>query len=241
MSLPRLLERLDEEAATASRQAAAGDLAAPVPTCPGWRVSDLIGHLGSTHRWATEIVRTGAKAKVPTPPPPDELLSWFDQGRAALVARLRDTDPDLPCWGFGTHPRTAGFWVRRQAHETAMHRVDLDVALGGRDPRDSIDADLAADGLDEVVAVFFPRQVRFGFQAPLGDAIALVDDADGRRWTFAGDGTGPADAPVAATVRGPAPDLLFLVWRRLPLTAARVEITGDRAAAERTLAAALTP
>ena len=34
------------------------DLAAPVPTCAGWSLGDLLRHLGGAHRWAEEIVRT---------------------------------------------------------------------------------------------------------------------------------------------------------------------------------------
>lgn len=29
----------------------------PVTTCPGWKVRDLVAHVGTGHRWATEIVR----------------------------------------------------------------------------------------------------------------------------------------------------------------------------------------
>jgi hypothetical protein len=28
-----------------------------VATCPGWRLADLLDHVGSTHRWCTEMVR----------------------------------------------------------------------------------------------------------------------------------------------------------------------------------------
>ena len=34
------------------------DLAEPVSGCPGWTLRNLVEHLGSVHRWATEIVRT---------------------------------------------------------------------------------------------------------------------------------------------------------------------------------------
>ena len=29
---------------------------APVPTCPGWTVRDLLAHQGMVHRWATAVV-----------------------------------------------------------------------------------------------------------------------------------------------------------------------------------------
>ena len=34
-----------------------GGLDAPVPWVPAWRARDLIGHLGTVHRWATYILR----------------------------------------------------------------------------------------------------------------------------------------------------------------------------------------
>ena len=29
---------------------------APVPACPGWRIRDLVRHVGNVHRWATGYV-----------------------------------------------------------------------------------------------------------------------------------------------------------------------------------------
>nr|MDT0667734.1 maleylpyruvate isomerase N-terminal domain-containing protein [Micromonospora sp. DSM 115978] len=108
---------------------------AQVPGCPGWAVEDLVGHLGTIHRWAATIVRTGKVAEEPPAPSgtPSELLAWFDEGRAELVATLLGVDSDRECWTFGPRPRTAGFWIRRQAHETAVHRWDLESVINRSD------------------------------------------------------------------------------------------------------------
>ena len=37
---------------------------APVPTCPGWTVRDLLAHQGMVHRWATAVVRGDDPARV---------------------------------------------------------------------------------------------------------------------------------------------------------------------------------
>jgi Mycothiol maleylpyruvate isomerase N-terminal domain len=36
------------------------DLAAPVPSCPGWNAGRLVRHLGDVQRWAETTVRTRA-------------------------------------------------------------------------------------------------------------------------------------------------------------------------------------
>lgn len=232
-----LLARLHTEAHRVSDLATDADLTTPVPSCPGWTARQLVEHLGSVHRWATEIVRTGERADAPAPPAdPDALVPWYAEGAAALLEALARADPGSPCWGFGPRPRLAGFWARRQAHETAVHRWDLEVALGG--PGD-LDAELSADGVDEVVTMLFPRQVRLGRQAPLADALALVD-VSGSRWVVTGDGTAPPTTPDA-TVTGPPDRLLLLLWRRIGLDGAGVSVSGDPDAARRVLGAALVP
>ncbi|MGO4757183.1 maleylpyruvate isomerase N-terminal domain-containing protein, partial [Streptomyces sp. 2MCAF27] len=41
------------------------DLTAPVPSCPGWNVGQLLRHLGGAQRWGAEIVRTRATGPLP--------------------------------------------------------------------------------------------------------------------------------------------------------------------------------
>ena len=43
-------------------RAAAKDMTAEVPSCPGWKVTDLVGHLGVVHRHKEFIVRTLAES-----------------------------------------------------------------------------------------------------------------------------------------------------------------------------------
>jgi uncharacterized protein (TIGR03083 family) len=214
------------------------DFALPVPGCPGWSVQDLVGHLGSVHRWATEIVRTGSPAEEPAAPlEQEELIRWFGQGVPTLLSALRAAVPGQECWTFGPRPRLVDFWIRRQALETAVHRWDLLDALGARA---DLDPELAADGVDEVATMMFPRQIRLDRLPPLDEAIVLVCYESGQRSTIGGDGSSHPE-PIAATVTGPASDLLLLLWRRLPLDGTRVTVAGDKAAAEQVLSSALTP
>jgi len=144
--------------------------------------------------------------------------------RAAVdVDRLRE---------FGPRPRVVDFWVRRQALETAVHRWDLLDATGARA---DLPADLAADGVDEVATMMYPRQVRLERIEPLAAAVGLVCTDAPQSSLIGADGVAPA-----ATVSGPASDLLLLLWRRLPLDSPRLSVAGDTAAA-RMMATAVTP
>lgn len=220
------------------------DLDAAVPACPEWRVRDLVGHLASVHRWVGEVVRTGQPADRPDPPAGDGALrAWFVTGAADLLTVLDEAAPEAPCWTFAPPGRTV-FWSRRQLHETAVHRVDLEQAL---DVVTRLDLLAGSDGVDEVVSMLFPRQVRLGRQAPLPDSLALVDRSSGRRWLLDGDGSAAVTSPAPggpgpdATLTGDADQIMLLLWRRSTLDTAPVTIDGDAGAARRVLTAALTP
>lgn len=220
------------------------DLGAAVPTCPGWTVTDLAHHLGTVHRWAAGAVREGRPLDLEETGPADRdgLVAWYREGADDLTALLTATDEAAEVWSFGPKPRTARFWSRRQAHETAMHAEDLGLAAGAVP---ALPADLALDGVDEVVTLFFPRQARLGRTVPLEHSLALVPDGVAR-WVLAGDGaTSSDDVPVTdATLAGPAQVLVRLLWQRVTLDealAAGVSLDGDEAAARAVLGARLTP
>jgi uncharacterized protein (TIGR03083 family) len=210
-----------------------GDLDAAVPDCPGWTLTDLAHHLGGVHRWARTAVVEGRSGQKTFDAPADReaLVGWFRDGATALADTLRASDPATPCWTIGTDPHVAGFWFRRQAHETVLHARDAGAAA-------PLDPTLALDGVDEVVTMFLPRQLRLGRTAPLAAALALTPD-EGGRWLLA-----RADDPVAdpdATVAGPAEAVLLLLWHRIDLDDPCLTVSGSRAAADAVLAAALTP
>lgn len=239
MPRPPLTDLTDLEAAAADVADVLddGDLAAPVPACPPWRLTDLAHHLGGVHRWArTAVVEGPSREKYAADAPTERaaLAAWFREGADALVTTLRATDPDTPCWTFAP-PRTAAFWFRRQFHETAMHAGDAAASQGAVRP---YGVEQALDGIDEVLATFLPRQVELGRIPALTRAVAVAP-TEGGRLVLAGDGR-CAPAEVDATVSGPAEALLLLLWHRVPFDDPRVAVTGDPAAARDVLAAALT-
>jgi uncharacterized protein (TIGR03083 family) len=226
---------LERDATAFVSLVATADATRAVPWCPGWTVDDLARHLGSVHRWAREIVRTREPAQEPSAPSGhDALVAWLSDGAAGLVAELRDTDPATPLWTFGPRPRTAMFWSRRQAHETAVHLADLRHAL---ELPITMDADLAADGVDEVVHMFFPRQVRLERIAPLARGIA-IELTTGQRFVLAGDGIEPG-GDVAAVVRATPQQAMLMLWGRGGFDDAQVD--GDAGAVRDVLRAGITP
>lgn len=209
-------------------------LDAGVPACPGWQVRDLVQHTGQVHRWATSYVTTGRTTPPnehdsPAEPPAvdDELLPWFAQGHAALLDALRDATDALECWAFLPAPSPRAFWARRQAHETAVHRADAELAAGG-DP--TYDGAFAADGIDELLFGFFARPrgrlladpaVRLGLRdVDTGDAWTMTIGPEGRSAT-----RDAADADCV--VSGPASELYLLLWNRRDASRCRVEGTAD--------------
>ncbi len=201
-------------------------LTEPVAACPGWALRDLVEHLGAVHRWATQVVQTGQK-RDETEHDVGNLASWFAEGADTLISALTAVDPAAPCWSF-TADKTYGFWVRRQALETVVHRWDAERAVGEPGP---IDAALAVDGVREVVELMTPRQIRLGRIDPLPFALALRATDTGDSWVL---GEGDPVAGVEAT----AELLLLLLWHRVDPRDPRLRVEGS---AHEVLSLALAP
>ncbi|MBK9738712.1 MAG: maleylpyruvate isomerase family mycothiol-dependent enzyme [Actinobacteria bacterium] len=236
---PTYHESLERDSGAFIEIVRSADLSLGVPSCPGWTLRHLARHLGAVHRWAAFAIRTGRQGDEPTGPTDRETLAvWLDEGRTELLTALRATDPTTPTWHFGPPPREVSFWARRQALETAIHLGDAQRTVHVPSP---IDADLAADGVDEVATMFFPRQVRLGRIPPLAHVVC-IDLRDGSRASFvlAGDGLGDTlDRPADATVVGSSADVLRALWGRLAID--DLDVSGDRDAVRAVFTAGLTP
>ncbi|WNV83224.1 maleylpyruvate isomerase family mycothiol-dependent enzyme [Umezawaea sp. Da 62-37] len=152
----------------------------PVPRCDGMTVEGLVRHLGGIHRlvarWATDGRRP---ATWDDGPEAAELLDWYRIGAAALLVVLDPERAGEPAATWSAWDGTLGFWLRRMAHETAVHRVDAQAASG---PAAPLDARLAADGVDEVLRLWLGTHQPPRVHAD-GRAIALR--VPGREWTVA--------------------------------------------------------
>jgi uncharacterized protein (TIGR03083 family) len=164
--------------------------------------------------------------------PREGVLDWYREALAGVVADLRALDdPDRPVYAFSPAHRRAGFWPRRMAQETTVHRVDAEQAVAR--PVGPIDPALAVDGVDEVFGVFVPV---FGAARSPGDGRTVhlhATDAEGEWLIRFAEGDVEVEVGHAkgdAAVRGPAADLLLWLWGRRPLEG--LEVFGDRRAAE---------
>jgi uncharacterized protein (TIGR03083 family) len=225
------LTRLRAESAHIAAFAADRDLGAPAPTCPGMNVGEVIRHLGSVHRAVIDWVRAQSRPEVwDREPSGGDVIGWFRAGAAELHDELSRHLPDEPCDTWSPDDGTAGFWWRRMAHETTVHRVDVEAAYG---PIGPIDARFAADGADEVLSLFLVH--RRDEDAATDDVLRTVGVAAGSHvWRVAlRPGTAevtrelPDDAD-AVVIGDPAAVYLWL-WGRRSDDAVRV--CGDRQAA----------
>lgn len=229
-----VVRREGEALAAAARRG----LDAPVDHCPGWTVRSVVEHTGLVHCWVTRMVRTRAserleRRELPTPPSEDEaLVAWFAEGVDALIDVLSSTPPDEPVWNWSLRPHVAGFWPRRMAHETAVHRWDAERGHGGEQP---IPATLAVDTVEEVFDTVAPRLLR-GDDAPatLGGTLHLhCTDVEGEWLVSLKDGqldVRREHAKGDCAVRGTASDVALFLNNR-PVHD-RLEVFGDRAVAE---------
>jgi len=230
MTLPpeRYRAAIRDEADALVTAAERAGLDARVPSCPEWDVALLLRHMGRVHRWAAACAAADPSAPPPrpdeSPPAAERLGAWVREGADRLVAAV-DRAPSDPAWTF-VPDGTVGFWQRRQAHETAMHRVDAELAASRSQP---VAADLAVDGIDEWLGLL---PYRPGAQPPTGTSETLHlhgTDRDGEwliRLTEAAPEIERTHATGDVAVRGPASDVLLVLLRRLDPD--QVEVFGDR-------------
>ena len=176
-----------------------------------------------------------------------EQCAWLRAGAARIVGAAREAGGDL-VWSF-TGPTPAGFWLRRMAHETLVHRADAQLAAGaelrsrstacgGRRRCHRRMADAAIRGARR-------RREERAKALPAGAGLHLhaTDDGLGGRgeWMIrhaAGQrldvesGHGKGDAALT----GPAASLLLVLMRRRPVSDPAVTVYGDSAVVDGWLA-----
>ena len=206
--------------------AATGILDVPVEYCPGWTVADLVWHVRGVHHFWAEIVAGSLadpnEVKRFERPGDARLIDDFRDGAQRLVGVLRAADPSAPVWTWAPQ-RDAGFVIRHQVQETAVHRWDAEHAARNAY---SIDLPTAVDSIEEFltfstdVSDATPLGESLGLGATDADASWVVDDGPNRtiRWR-----RGRADA-AGAELHGTASDLLLWLYGRAEPDAM---VTGD--------------
>ena len=237
------------------REVVPGHLEERVPTCPEWSVDDLTWHVGMVYLHKATVMREGAE---PENWPPDydddaSAIELIDDAYRQLVEEFGARDPAEPSRTWYGPDQTVGFWIRRMAQETVIHRIDAE--LGAREQVTPVADDLAADGIDELLKVFvgygvsewadlftdalkdspgrsFLITARAGTDNP--DVSWLVSTSPGQFSVAGGPGmriSGTVTPDV--TVSGAPAEVLRWAWNReTPGEPSRVTIGGDADALE---------
>ncbi len=220
------------------------DLDAPVPSCPDWDLGKLTRHTGSAHRWVTHIITSGATERVSPrdvelglPAQRTGLPAWVAAGASPLRAAL-STNPSRPAWTWASGG-TVGWWARRMLHETTVHRMDAQLALG-LEPE--LSAARAVDAIEEFLTNL-PAVAGDNIKGlPAGDTLHLHATDGPGEWTIRLTDEGfhwdSEHGKAAVALRGQLADLVLLIYgRRRPQDGDRFQTFGDLAVAERWFAA----
>jgi uncharacterized protein (TIGR03083 family) len=240
MDKSRYMECLSSDYGDLRDAAAAAEPTARVPCCPDWTMADLVVHMGEVYLEKATSMRTG-RSPEQWPPPGlagEAPLALLARAYGELIEELTTRDPASPTPTWYEPDQTVGFWIRRMAQETVIHRIDAQQAAGL--PVTPAPDDLAIDGIDEVLRVFlsyssvtWPDE----FSQMKGGHLAGEDGHDtitvaggpgaltlhvSPRGVLVTDGAG--DSPRVALEAAPDPMLRWL-WGRAGDDAVRV--TGD--------------
>lgn len=212
------------------------DPAAAVPTCPDWTAVDLLKHLTQVHDfWAAVIgdrltgEQVGAleENRAALPESVTDLLPLRAAATDALLTALASREPSDEAWSWFPPDQSVDFTWRMQTHEATMHRVDAELTAGS--PISRIDAAVAADGIDHVVAVMWAWVPADAERHTTGTLELRATDTgqswllDTIRWSGMAWGHTFVDHPACvrstggtptATISGSAHDLDLLVWTR---------------------------
>lgn len=259
LDFPAYLEHLRLNSARFRDVLADCDPTARVPACPDWDASDLLWHLAGVQWFWASTIRDRPAAPTEDSPRPDrpgtypELLAFFDECSADLVAQLEAADPAEPAWSWAPE-QTVGFTFRRQAHEALIHRLDAEQTAGHVTP---LDPRLAADGVAELMEVMYGGEAPPWGRTEMGEELVRIEMTDVGESLFVRPGmfygTDPDsgknhDGPhlllaepgeAAALVRGPAGDLDAWLWKRRD--DAGIEVSGDRPAYDAVIRAVSEP
>ncbi|MDJ1138063.1 maleylpyruvate isomerase family mycothiol-dependent enzyme [Streptomyces iconiensis] len=195
----------------------------PVPACPEWRVRDVVHHLGNVASFVSACVEQGAGEPAFTDaglPPDDRVIAWAAGEWDLALDRLATADPRAAAWNWSTQPHTVSFWPRCLTHEAFIHGWDLANALG--EPM-ALPPDIAADGVDEVLAVHLAAGAHNGRRFDRTGRITVHSTDTDDRWlieltpttvhTRPAAPNEPCDAQLAAT----AAELYLDLWGRARL------------------------
>jgi uncharacterized protein (TIGR03083 family) len=188
----------------------------PVPECEGWDGRQVALHTAAVYMHKAAEISSGAEMPFPREAledvPPGTAL---DRAWATLVTELDTRSVDDPAHTWWPADQTVGFWLRRMAHETAIHRRDMESAAGELTP---VDDQLAVDGIDEALDPFLCWDWE-DETAPGATGVSVRVESAEHAWVVTLD---PQQAvldrsgrtPASATIGGDPNAVLLWLWGR---------------------------
>lgn len=233
-----LQSHLVTEAAALRAAALRAEPDAKVPSCPEWTATDLLDHVTEVYDHKIQCMRLLREpADEDMPVREGAAVARFDAALAELLAEFDARGPETLSFTWYGPDQSVGFWIRRMAQETAVHRADAELAAG--EPIGTVDPALARDGIDEMVTVMlewgsiaFHEYVAETLTAN-SDLVVAIDTGE-CSWTVrisperVAVEDGVAD-DAQATVSGSPSEALMWLWRRTGPDALAVQ--GDRSSA----------
>ncbi|MQA09308.1 MAG: maleylpyruvate isomerase family mycothiol-dependent enzyme [Pseudonocardiaceae bacterium] len=224
----RLLNVAEVEGELLVATAHGGQPDALVPECPGLTLGDTVRHVGSVYRavlsWIREQDRPEHWQRAPAQGQSRE--DYFRAGLDELARELRSHDPDEHCETWWPADKSYGFWRRRVAHETTIHRTDVERAA--RLPEREIADDVAVDGIDEVLQLWLGYRLgRIGVSGNRSGTVAVR--TEGHRWLVRTEPwatavwRAEAEEPSEGEVSAAPMDLYLWLWGRRGNQAVRID------------------
>lgn len=208
-----------------------------VPSCPGWSTNDLAKHMAHVYLGQAFVVETGIQAEnkehLAPYPRTENFIEFMSWGFEAITKALDIDRPERPTWSWHYSDRSVDFWFRRMAHETVIHRIDAEQAVG---TVSKIDETLALDGVDEVLD-FLPLMgswpevpnVDFGIVSIVASTSTTKKVWD-LHFTDEAATVSAADQPNPAArlvISGDAEAMDLYLWGRIDSSDPRISITGE--------------
>ena len=203
---------------------AATDWGRPIPHCPEWDAAELVRHTGSIFAWMGAIIssreRVIRRTLDPAPEQRVDLSSWYLTQLDRTLALLASADPESKTWTFSSSGnRRVEWWIRRLAVEVAIHRWDVEHAVGvdgGSTPR-PLDRAVATAGIGEFMVEFLPELLSQESVVGLHGTLQLQPSDDGEGWWTDLDARSSSPGVRAAatcTIRATNSDLLLWLNNR---------------------------
>jgi uncharacterized protein (TIGR03083 family) len=222
INYPNLLDVLEVEGERLATSTIGSDLEVEVPQLPGMRLGEVVRHVGSVYRMVVSWLHDGARpTRWQRAPAEDQtLVDYLRAGLLEVVHELAQHDPLDGCPTWWPEHQNYGFWYRRLAHETTIHRYD--VQMGGAAAMvGGIPPEIAVDGVDEILSLWFTHRLGVLGISDVRPGRVAIHTGD-RRWIAQITPTGTSawradtDETVDAIVSSDPAGMYLWLWGRRP-------------------------